>query len=86
MRASDVRIVRHALIRHAANPYDPSWESYYEGGVQAKLEATLLGRAALQELGARQGGRCAGCGGLFTGPEGGISIRGSGGCTAGATS
>jgi RNA-directed DNA polymerase len=68
MKASDVRIERHVLIRHAANPYDPSWESYYEGRVQAKMRATLLGRETLRELCARQGGRCAGCGGLFTSP------------------
>jgi RNA-directed DNA polymerase len=68
MRASDVRIERHALIRHEANPYDPSWESYYEGRVQAKMEATLLGRDTLRELCAGQEGRCAGCGGLFTSP------------------
>ena len=60
MRASDVRIERHALIRHEANPYDPSWESYYEGRVQAKMEATLLGRDTLRELCAGQEGRCAG--------------------------
>jgi RNA-directed DNA polymerase len=69
MKAADVRIERHALIRHEANPYDPSWESYYEDRVQAKMRATLLGRETLRELCAGQEGRCARCGGLFTNPE-----------------
>jgi RNA-directed DNA polymerase len=69
MKASDVRIERHALIRHAANPYDPSWESYYEGRAQAKMRATLLGRETLREVYEHQGGRCPRCGEMFTSPE-----------------
>jgi RNA-directed DNA polymerase len=61
MKASDVRIERHALIRHAANPYDPSGESYYEGRVQVKMRATLLGRETLRELCASQAGRSHRC-------------------------
>src|SRR5262249_50230008 len=28
MKAAEVRIERHVLIRHEANPYDPAWEEY----------------------------------------------------------
>jgi RNA-directed DNA polymerase len=69
MKLAEVRIERHVLIRHEANPYDPAWESYYEGRLQAKMRATLLGRETLRELCEHQGGRCTRCGGLFTGPE-----------------
>lgn len=68
MKAADVRIVYHVLIRHEANPYDPQWEPYYEARLQAKLAATLLGRDLLQAVYERQGGRCEHCGQLFTDP------------------
>jgi RNA-directed DNA polymerase len=66
MKAAEVRIERHVLIRHEANPYDPSWEEYYEGRLQAKMAATLAGRELLSALYERQGGRCVQCGRLFT--------------------
>src|SRR5207248_3116120 len=37
MKATEVRIERHVLIRHGAYPYDPAWESYYEGRLQTKM-------------------------------------------------
>jgi RNA-directed DNA polymerase len=66
LKAADVRIERQVLIYHEANPYDPSWEPYYEARLQAKMRATLLGRETLLELYERQGGRCLRCGDLFT--------------------
>lgn len=69
MHASDVKIVYHVLIRHAANPYDPAWEFYYEARLQKQLSATLLGRTQLQRLYQLQGGRCEHCGELFTDPS-----------------
>jgi RNA-directed DNA polymerase len=69
MRAADVRVQRHVLIRHAANPYDPKWEEYYEGRLHAKMRDTLLGRETLQLLYDAQEGRCVRCGGPFTSPE-----------------
>jgi N-terminal domain of reverse transcriptase/Group II intron, maturase-specific domain/HNH endonuclease len=66
MGAADVRIVYHVLIQHEANPYDPNWESYYEGRLQAKLAATLMGRDLLQAVYEHQAGRCAHCGIHFT--------------------
>ena len=56
MKAAEVRIERHVLIRHEANPYDPAWESYYEDRLLAKMRATLLGRETLRGLYERQGG------------------------------
>ena len=66
MKAAEVRIERHVLIRHEANPYDPSWEAYYEARLQAKMAATIAGRELLSALYAHQGGRCVQCGRLFT--------------------
>jgi RNA-directed DNA polymerase len=65
MKASEVRIERHVLIRHEANPYDPLWEQYYEGRLQTKMAATLAGRELLTPLYERQEGRCVQCGELF---------------------
>jgi len=66
MKAAEVRIERHVLIRHGANPYDPSWEEYYEGRLQAKMAATVAGRERLAALYERQRGRCVHCQELFT--------------------
>jgi RNA-directed DNA polymerase len=65
MKAADVRIERHVLIRHEANPYDPEWEPYYEERLQAKMAATIAGREVLEALYKRQQGRCVQCGQLF---------------------
>ena len=66
MKATDVRIERPVLIQHAANPYDPEWERYYEERLLAKRAATIAGRERLQALYKRQQGRCVQCGQLFT--------------------
>jgi RNA-directed DNA polymerase len=69
MKAAAIRIERHVLIQHSANPYDPSWEEYYEERLQAKMAATIAGRELLSTLYERQGGRCVQCGRLFLAPE-----------------
>src|SRR6185437_5234517 len=66
MKTAEVRIERHVLIRHAANPYDPAWEEYYEARLQAKMTATIAGRDLLTALYERQEGRCVHCGDRFT--------------------
>jgi RNA-directed DNA polymerase len=66
MKAADVRIERHVLIQHGANPYDPEWEPYFEERLQAKMLATIAGRGVLEALYARQQGRCVQCGQHFT--------------------
>jgi RNA-directed DNA polymerase len=65
MKAAEVRIERHVLIRHEANPYDPQWEWYYEDRLRARMAATIAGRETLAALYERQEGRCVQCGELF---------------------
>jgi RNA-directed DNA polymerase len=65
MKAVDVRIERHVLIQHEANPHNPLWESYYEERLQQKMESQFLGRLTLRALYQRQKGRCLACGELF---------------------
>ena len=69
LKAADVRIDRHILVHHDANPYDPSWEPYYEARLQTKMHATLAGRTTLQALYHLQKGRCEACRELFTAPS-----------------
>jgi RNA-directed DNA polymerase len=69
MKAAEIRIKRHVLIRHEANPYDPAWEPYYEARLQAKMAATIAGRDLLAGLYERQGGRCLHCGDWLTDSE-----------------
>ncbi len=57
-----VPIRRHVKIRGPANPYDPTWEPYFERRLGVKMEATLAGRRTLLYLWKRQGGRCPRCG------------------------
>ena len=52
MKAADVRIEYHVLIRHEANPYDPSWERYYEARLQRRWRGTLLGRLTIDRIAA----------------------------------
>ena len=66
MNAAAVRIERHVLIQHDANPYDPAWEEYYEERLRTKMLATLAGREQLTALYERQDGRCAQCREQFT--------------------
>ena len=65
MKAAEVRIERHVLIRHKANPYDPRWEWYYEDRLRARMAATIAGRETLHALYERQEGCCVQCGELF---------------------
>jgi RNA-directed DNA polymerase len=69
MKAAEVRIQRHVLIRHAANPYDPKWEMYYEGRLQTKMMGTLLGRECSLALYQKQNGRCTRCQEPFSSPN-----------------
>ena len=69
MKAADVRIERHVLIQHGANPYDPEWERYFEERLQARMAATIAGRELLEALYERQQGRCVQCRELLTDPR-----------------
>ncbi|CBL45373.1 RNA-directed DNA polymerase (reverse transcriptase) [gamma proteobacterium HdN1] len=60
--ASDTKIKRHTVIRSDANPFDPKWETYFEGRIGAKMKANLAGRKRLLHLWLEQDGKCPVCG------------------------
>lgn len=59
--ASHVQIKRHAKIKGDANPYDPTWESYFEHRIGIKAANSLQGRAKLLSLWKSQNGICPVC-------------------------
>lgn len=61
MKAADVRIQRHTIIRADANPYDPKCEMYYEARLHEKISKTLDGRMRIRILWERQKGKCPVC-------------------------
>jgi RNA-directed DNA polymerase len=60
--ARSVRIRRHVKVRGEANPYDPSWELYFEERLAAQLASTLTGRGTSRYLWLEQDGNCLVCG------------------------
>jgi RNA-directed DNA polymerase len=64
--ASDVAIVRHPKIQGEANPYDPSFEEYFENRLAVKMANSLKGRAKLLYLWKEQAGLCPVCGEALT--------------------
>ncbi len=61
VRAADVPIQRHTKVRGETNPYDPTWETYFERRLDVKMEANLQGRKRLLYLWTRQQGICPHC-------------------------
>jgi RNA-directed DNA polymerase len=59
--ASRVPIQRHTKVKGEANPYDPSWEPYFEERLGVKMAGTLIGRWTLRNLWLEQGGICPVC-------------------------
>jgi RNA-directed DNA polymerase len=59
--ARTVRICRHVQIQGNANPYDPSWELYFEERLAAQMASTLTGRGTARYLWLEQGGHCLVC-------------------------
>jgi hypothetical protein len=59
--AASVRIRRHCKIKGAANPYDPTMETYFERRPDAQMSATLRGHQQLLSLWKKQEGRCLVC-------------------------
>ena len=57
----NVAIHRHVKIKGQANPYDPTWEMYFEARLGVKMSATLKGRRQLLYLWKEQNGRCPVC-------------------------
>jgi RNA-directed DNA polymerase len=59
--ASRVPIQRHTKVKGEANPYDPSWEPYFEERLGVKMAGTLIGRWTLRNLWLEQSGICPVC-------------------------
>jgi len=59
--AAQVPIKRHIKIRGEANPYDPTWENYYEKRLDVKMVDTSKGKQWLIHLWKEQGGLCPIC-------------------------
>ena len=60
-RASRVPISRHIKVKGAANPFDPTWEPYFERRLGVKMERSLQGRRKLLYLWKEQQGICPVC-------------------------
>ncbi len=65
-RAADLRIVRHVKIKADANPFDPSWDRYFEVRKRALMVRRLEDREFLLRLWKQQDGVCPGCGQIIT--------------------
>ena len=61
-RALSLDIRRHVKVRGEANPYDPSWELYFEERLAAQMASTLTGRGTARYLWLEQKGKCLACG------------------------
>ena len=61
LAASSMRIERHTKIRAEANPYDPSWETYFEKRLDVQMVGTFKGKRWLQYLWKEQDGLCPIC-------------------------
>ena len=66
MKATDVAIKRHVKIRATANPYDPSWETYFEERRSHQMKENLRGYDKLLSLWFNQEGQCPQCGEKIT--------------------
>jgi RNA-directed DNA polymerase len=54
-------IRRHVKVRAIANPYDPTWEPYFEKRLGVKMVEDLRGRRQLIRLWREQEGLCPIC-------------------------
>jgi hypothetical protein len=61
-QASDVKIQGYVKIQGAANPFDASYEEYFEKRDATKMANRLSSRRLLLAIWRRQGGRCFVCG------------------------
>jgi RNA-directed DNA polymerase len=60
-RTSQVSIRRHIKVRGEANPYDPSWELYYEERLSARMTDGSTGHGLMRVLWEGQKGLCPHC-------------------------
>jgi RNA-directed DNA polymerase len=70
LRASQIRIQRHVKIKSVANPYDPSWEHYFENRLRRRMKQEP--GMAYDELlmWQKQSGECPACKQVLTPEEG----------------
>ena len=61
-RCADTPIKRHTKIKGEANPFDPSWESYFEERERRKWQGKRQGARKLVNLWMSQQGHCPVCG------------------------
>lgn len=61
LHAARIPIERHTKIRADANPYDPTWEPYFEQRIDRKTLRDLRGRWELRRLWRSQHGICPVC-------------------------
>jgi RNA-directed DNA polymerase len=61
IRLAYTPITRHIKVKAAANPYDPTWERYFEARLGVKMADTLKGRRSLLYLWREQDGICPVC-------------------------
>ncbi len=59
--ASSVPIRRYTKIKGEANPYDPTWEPYFEARQGVRMVRNLKGRRYLLRLLKEQAGLCVVC-------------------------
>ncbi|MCQ3978650.1 MAG: group II intron reverse transcriptase/maturase [Anaerolineae bacterium] len=56
-----VPIKRHIAVKAEANPFDPSWELYFEKRLERQMAETFEGRSQLNHLWKEQNGICPVC-------------------------
>ena len=61
LKAKSIAIERHVKIQSDANPYDPTWETYFEKRLDVKMAHNLKGKRKLLYLWKQQGGLCPLC-------------------------
>jgi RNA-directed DNA polymerase len=61
LEARRTPIKRHIKIKAEANPYDPTWEPYFEKRLANKMLDTLKGQNQTWQMWQRQGGKCPVC-------------------------
>jgi RNA-directed DNA polymerase len=66
VRAADTPIQRHRMIKLAANPFDPAWETYFEERQSAQMWDSLRGRRTIARLWFDQNQGCPVCGERIT--------------------
>lgn len=66
VKASDTTIKRHVKIKGAANPYDPEFETYFEGRLGLTMKESFRGKNRLLCLWYAQDGLCPKCGEKIT--------------------